>query len=84
METRIDRDRLGELHAALLARERERKVEAELAEAWAASERRDLEKRRRENAAAWYEHHMILCEAHSRLALEHQQAARSLREAARE
>ncbi len=43
-----------------------------LEEMWAASERRDRERRHRENRALWYEFHMRLSEAHARISEEHE------------
>lgn len=51
-----------------------------LEEMWAASERRDRERRRRENRALWYEFHMRLSEAHARLSAEHEESALALLE----
>ncbi len=45
---------------------------------WKASTRRERDKRRRENAAAWYGHHEHMRDLHSSLAAEHEARARAL------
>jgi hypothetical protein len=45
---------------------------------WKASTRRERDKRRRENAAAWYGHHEHMRALHSSLAAEHEARARAL------
>ncbi len=45
---------------------------------WKESTRRERDKRRRENAAAWYGHHEHMRELHSSLAAEHEARARAL------
>ncbi len=42
---------------------------------WKASTRRERDKRRRENAAAWYGHHEHMRALHSSLAAEHEARA---------
>jgi hypothetical protein len=49
-------------------------------EMWRESVRREQERERRQNRAAWYAHEMNLCEAHERLAQEHERAALELLE----
>lgn len=51
-----------------------------LEEMWRASERREGERRRRRNAALWYEFHMRLCEAHAAISREHEARALALLE----
>jgi hypothetical protein len=45
---------------------------------WKESTRRERDKRRRENAEAWYGHHEHMRELHSSLAAEHEARARAL------
>ena len=54
--------------------------EADLEEMWAASERREKERRKRENAAAWYAFHAHMHELHARLSAEHEAKALALLE----
>ena len=49
-------------------------------EMWKESVRREQEREERQNRAAWYAHEMNLCEAHERLAQEHEHAALELLE----
>ncbi len=51
-----------------------------LEEMWRASECRERERRRRRNAALWYEFHMRLCEAHAAISREHEARALALLE----
>lgn len=51
-----------------------------LEEMWAASERRERERRQRENAAAWYAFHAHMQEVHARLSEEHEARALGLLE----
>ncbi len=48
-------------------------------ELWKNSERRQREKRRRENRAAWYEFEMLLADNHRQLCEEHEERARAPR-----
>jgi hypothetical protein len=47
-------------------------------ELWRKSSRVHNARRRRENGAAWYDHHMAMREVHSRLASEHEAKALAL------
>lgn len=49
---------------------------------WAESSRKVAERRRREIRAAWYDHHMTMCEVHSGLARQHEARATELLEEA--
>ncbi len=42
---------------------------------WAASSRREAERRRKEAGAAWYAHHMTMWEVHAALAEDHEAKA---------
>jgi hypothetical protein len=50
-------------------------------ELWRDSTRLHNERRRKENGAAWYDHHLRMHEVHARLASEHEAKALSLLEA---
>jgi hypothetical protein len=65
-------DRLVE-RRAVEARDAER-----VEDLWKESTRRARDKRRRENAAAWYGHHEHMRELHSSLSAEHEARARAL------
>lgn len=71
-----------ELDAFIERRSRgeKRKEQDVLKEMWAASERRERERRRRKNGAPWYEFHMRLSDAHARLSAEHEESALALLE----
>ncbi len=53
-------------------------ADMERAELWAASVRRDQERRRRELRAAWYGHHEHMRELHAGLSREHEEKAMKL------
>jgi len=54
--------------------------DAAIEEVWKASERRDTERRRRRNAALWYEFHMRLADAHATVSRDHERKALALLE----
>lgn len=59
-------------------RAREKRDANAIEELWAASERRDRERRRRDNCAAWYAHEMHMSELHAALSEEHRAKAEAL------
>lgn len=61
-------------------RTREKSKANNLEAAWAESERRHREKRRRENSAAWYAHHCHMHDLHQSLAADHRSRAEALLE----
>ena len=71
---RAELDRCIEKHA------RHREDDRRFAEMWAESERRDRERRRWKNRAAWYGFHMQLYEVHARISGEHEERALALLE----
>ncbi len=67
-------DRIIEKRAA------EKRDEGAVEELWKDSTRLHNERRRKENGAAWYAHHLRMHEVHARLAEEHEAKALSLLE----
>ena len=70
----------AELDRFVEKRAREARDAAKLAKLWAESTRRDREKRRRENRAAWYEYEMHMANLHASLSEEHRMKAERLNE----
>ncbi len=68
------------IDALIERRVREKSNANELQEMYAESTRRDRERRRRENAAQWYEYEMLLAENHRQLSEEHEARALALLE----
>jgi hypothetical protein len=68
----VELDRLVEKRA------HEAKDAERIEDLWKESTQRAREKWRRENAAAWYGHHVHMRELHSSLAAEHEARARAL------
>jgi hypothetical protein len=62
-------------------RSRQSSEQRRVEELWAISERRHRDRTRRENRAAWYAHHMSMCDLHRGLAGEHERKALKLLEA---
>jgi hypothetical protein len=61
-------------------RAREARDQGRVEEMWAESVRRDRQRRRRENCAAWYAHEMHMSELHAALSEEHRAKAEALNE----
>ncbi len=71
----------GGIDRIIERRAREREDANRVEELWKDSTRLHNEKRRREVRAAWYSHHVALCDVHRRLASEHEAKALSPLEA---
>ncbi|MGH3089786.1 MAG: hypothetical protein ACRDSJ_21110 [Rubrobacteraceae bacterium] len=70
----------SELDRIMEKRARERRDASNVEELWKESARRHNERRRKENGAAWYEHHMTLSDVHRELSAEHERRALKLLE----
>ncbi len=68
----------AEIDRIIERRAREARDANRVEELWRDSTRLHNERRRRENGAAWYSHHVALCDVHRRLAEEHEAKALSL------
>jgi hypothetical protein len=82
---RVEAERTEKLEAELdriiEKRAAERRDANRIEELWKDSTRLHNERRRKENGAAWYAHHLRMHEVHARLAEEHENAALSLLQA---
>ncbi len=68
----------SELDRIIEKRAHEAKDAERIEDLWKESTRRERDKRRRENRALWYGHHVHMRELHSSLAREHEARARAL------
>jgi hypothetical protein len=68
----------AELDAFIFRRSRQDRAEREREEMYEASVRRDRERRREENQAAWYDFEMHMSELHASLSEEHRAKAQAL------